>query len=1178
MKKVAAVIAVWGLVLGFALSLPQRSDAQGRPVIDLGLIAPTAGTLSYDGVGGPLFGMNLDVDRIVGMNTPLRDGQQRNCIGCVLTLMTGPFAGSDATNWFFAPGGSILLTGGIDLDNNGGLNAGDIPAGSTILEGAFIETPTVAYFAGAFRILGAGIADTKDDGVTAFYGMPSGIQYEGGINLSFSANTAPPNAFNSRSVFSGDLFNAGDLETPGPTATPTNTPSNTIAATPSHTATDTPTSTLTPTPTDTPDGPTATPTNTATGPTETPTNTPTNTATDTPVPPTDTPTNTNTPTETFTPTPGVPTHTPTATPDCGNGIVEVGEECDDANPFSGDGCEPTCLVSAQCNFSRPPGNTFYVNDNTSDGTPADCGTPDFSDIQSAINSGSVVDGDVILVCPGTYTQSIVVTKELTLQSTDGAALTILHTGATITIDLRRSATRIDGFTIIADSANAIDANQICPIADPGCANPGRGSNIVIANNVIKDSEEGIDWSGRIDCVDIIDNVFADNGKHILIDHLVGNGGASILVNILRNMVDRGGMVGMPGITVLGNEAIIEANQIRDAVQDALFVGTATIVVRLNIIERSGDDAIVVQSDNIDCGRVPPGGPPRPCLQILSNNLYTNTSDGIRVLAGHQTVDTGIHCNNFVGNGVGVGNEAVNGQLDATLNWWGSNTGPSGVSWGPGNSLTGVGDKIENRSGATTLFLEFLCGPCPIGVESVDGVCTLIGISAQFPGYDPDVDPAGKRIAFISTHDLDNDPRTGYDNNEFIDEVFMLTRQYPVKFGDRSACQAPNPPAAICGICVGGTRPLEPCITDVDCPADLTTDPIILNGDCVLMTQITNNPNLFGMSHSPRLSFHGDNLVFECRDDLLGQNPSNVRQVFKWNRKLFLTNPNTALTQLTNGPVGQDSDRGDLHLRHAVLESFFNAPAPCLSPGSAACDNNDHNSEIFQYDNRRKRWFQITLTNLTQDGDVVQNFRPVGRRGKRILFDSNADLDNDPKTPPTLNNADGNREIFVARRGRKKIRFTQLTDSVAPVENRAGGLGFHDRLAAFSSDGNYTTQNADGNFEIFTVFKGAFAQITNSTSPAENVVPVMNGRGRFIAFESTANLTVDATGDNRRIYFFDRDKNKMTLLSKSSVPGGDNRHPRISNGRFVVWDSNVDLNTNMLLTERVVYLYDRQQDN
>src|SRR5437867_226462 len=57
--------------------------------------------------------------------------------------------------------------------------------------------------------------------------------------------------------------------------------------------------------------------------TYTPTPTPTPTPTATPTP---TPTPTATPTPTLTPT---ATSTPTATPHCGNGVVEVGEQCDD---------------------------------------------------------------------------------------------------------------------------------------------------------------------------------------------------------------------------------------------------------------------------------------------------------------------------------------------------------------------------------------------------------------------------------------------------------------------------------------------------------------------------------------------------------------------------------------------------------------------------------------------------------------------------------------------------------------------------------------------------------------------------------------------------------------------------------------------------------------------------------
>jgi cysteine-rich repeat protein len=1104
-NRAGVVALVVVAALAAPVARPIAAGAQPRPIIDFALVAPTAGTISYDGLGGPLFALDLDVDSVVGLDTPLRDGQTRTCVGCVLTFMTGDFSGHDSTFWFFGAGGSIILTGGVDLNDDGSIGAGDIPLGSTLLEGTFPAEATVTFVGGSFRIVGGAISDDKLSALTEFYGLPGGV-YSGGLNISFSARAKPPDGFTSQLVFSGDVFNAGEVEPPTPTPTDTPEPA---------------------TPTDTPEGPTLTPTDTRT--------------------------------HTRTPTPG---------PVCGNGILEPGEQCDDGNPFGGDGCEPNCTVSQVCNFAYPPGNTFYVNDDTSDGTGT-CLTPDFADIQSAIDAAAVLDGDTILVCPGTYTQAVVVTKELILRSTDGPSSTVIHTSADITLDLRRSATRIEGFTLISDSSNAIDANRICPIANGSCAAPGaRGSNLIIANNVIKDSAEGIDWAGRVDCVDIIDNTFADNGKHILLNHDVSMNGPAILVRILRNTVHRGGMAGMPGITVRGNEAIIENNDIHDAAEDALLVGTATLNVRRNLIERSGDDGIVVESDGITCARVPPGGAPRPCLQITENNIHDNTSDGIRVKAGSQTVDTGIHCNNFERNGVGLGNEADSGELDATENWWGSRTGPSGV-------YSGSGDRIENRSGATTLFLPILCDPCPLGVPSEDdGTCPTI--TAQFPGYDPDVDPTGRHIAFISKHDLDIDPRTAYGNEEGTPEVFLVTRKYPVSLGNKATCRQPNPARDACGICVGGSRPFAPCVTQDDCPASLDTSPIVLNGNCVLVTQISKNPNPLGSSFTPRLSLRANNLLFESPDDIFGLNPSNVVQAFRWHKKIFKTNGQNPVTLLTDGGPGQNSANADMHLRQAVVESGFNPLGT----------NPDHNSEIFVFDARRSRWIQVTNTTAP-----VQNHRPVDRRGKKIIFDSNGDLDNDPKTsfdPANGNgNADGNREIFLARIGRKGIRITQLTDSRFPFENRAGGLGFHNQVAAFSSNGNYTGQNNDGNFEIFTVFKGTIAQETISMG-GNSLNPVMNFRARFIAFESTANLIGDG-GTNRRIFLIDRNKStadpgRIRVLSRPT--DGDNEHPRISNGRFIVWDSNLNLacspgnpNCPRILEdgERLVYLYDRQQD-
>ena len=353
------------------------------------------------------------------------------------------------------------------------------------------------------------------------------------------------------------------------TRTVTNTPTNTVTNTPTHTATvtDTPEDTATPTDTATAtytvtDTPTFTATFTATATvtatytatvtathTETATATGTATVTETA---TETVTASATLTETVTPTvthtpPPTSTATSTPTPYCGDGTVDPGESCDDGNMVTGDGCDADCSVTAACTLVYPGTERFV----------GACGTPTYADIQAAIDAAS--DGDTVTVCAGTYTQSVVVTKQLAIQAAPAATVTV-HTAGTA-FDIRRSGVRIEGLTIRADVGAAIIADSICPLAQASCLVPSAGSHITITNNTILDSPVGIGWQRKIDCVQITDNTMTDNTAHIQLVQL--EGAPATQVTIAENTITGGGQAGA-SITLSGLSATIAANTVSDS--------------------------------------------------------------------------------------------------------------------------------------------------------------------------------------------------------------------------------------------------------------------------------------------------------------------------------------------------------------------------------------------------------------------------------------------------------------------------------------------------------------------------------------------------------------------------------------------------------------------------------------
>ena len=191
-------------ILGLSLS---PLLAQAAPILDFGIIAPTSGTISYAGGTSPLVGSEISVDNVVGLGTPLNAGIAQACVDCFLNFTTGNFISSDPTTLTFGAGGSISLTGAIPSLS--------IDPGTTLLNGFFSTNPIVMSL-GEFKLAGGGFADTKNQTLTNFFGLPNG-SFTGSFHVLFEAASGiPPSGFASTGVVSGGVANSPVPGTPEP--------------------------------------------------------------------------------------------------------------------------------------------------------------------------------------------------------------------------------------------------------------------------------------------------------------------------------------------------------------------------------------------------------------------------------------------------------------------------------------------------------------------------------------------------------------------------------------------------------------------------------------------------------------------------------------------------------------------------------------------------------------------------------------------------------------------------------------------------------------------------------------------------------------------------------------------------------------------------------------------------
>ncbi|NMP22057.1 right-handed parallel beta-helix repeat-containing protein [Sulfobacillus harzensis] len=347
---------------------------------------------------------------------------------------------------------------------------------------------------------------------------------------------------------------------------------------------------------------------------------------------------------------------------------------------------------------------------------------DYASIQAAIDAA--VAGDTVLVRPGTYTEPttpastpmIVINKPLTLQSTDGPAVTILDgnsaTERYYMVSIEADNVVFKGFTVTNPRySGTADASGILTSLS------GRQDNIKILDNIIHDIGSltrpvvsfgtfGINV-GPVDGLEIGNNVIYHIGNA---ETNPDNGWAIGIFVYGNDAVDTATSVNIHDNTVYDIESPVAVNDGINSGGDSKNItiadNTIHAVVKRGIVTSPGMLGPVTITGNQVTGATSYGMLLRsPYAQTVTDNTITLNDIGVHV---NDTVSTTpeIHDNNIYNN---TSYDLVNDALvrvNAQYNWWGSVTGPDGKVLGltpteytpfleaPISEVTGVTSRVK----------------------------------------------------------------------------------------------------------------------------------------------------------------------------------------------------------------------------------------------------------------------------------------------------------------------------------------------------------------------------------------------------------------------------------------------------------------------------------------------------
>ncbi len=335
------------------------------------------------------------------------------------------------------------------------------------------------------------------------------------------------------------------------------------------------------------------------------------------------------------------------------------------------------FVITSMSFAQP----YYVSTSGSDVTGTGTAGNPWATINYAI--ATVSAGNTIIVAAGTYSETVIIDKALILQgakagldarSRSGAETIISSSNASGSIQIGPVAgtVTIDGFTVSGSPVKALHVtgatttvivqNNIFESATTDGINLFRAQNATVEYNWVK----GAGTSG-ITAGD-------DAGTPSTLDDIITT--ATIRYNKIQN--SRFGITGYQTGSVISYNEVIGNATLGSGIGGQFYSST----ISNNTIHDYSNGAGIAFNNPLSANRADSHDVTTTQNKVYGNSagIYVNQAlAGQNILVNHNNISG----NTTYGAAMDVG---ASGTLDATNNWWGSASGPSGVGPGSGDAV------------------------------------------------------------------------------------------------------------------------------------------------------------------------------------------------------------------------------------------------------------------------------------------------------------------------------------------------------------------------------------------------------------------------------------------------------------------------------------------------------------